>query len=288
MVEEVNIRGEDIPLEQLVPLHERKINLKSNAGFRKILSSIGEIGLIEPLCVYRDGDSFIILDGYLRFKACEQLGVERVPCILYPSKEAYTFNRMVNRLSPLQEIKMLRRSLETVDQATIAKVFGMRSIQHRLGTHLLEQLHPRVVEAFDKNLVGKLSANELTYVKPDRQLEILQEMERTGDYSASLARALVVKTPPSQRVRGGKRKKPWDRQVARRRELVTKLEEVEKRHDFYSRLYNQYSTDLLKLCSFARKLITHDALRGRLESDHREILERFAKIVFDGEGAQAG
>ena len=287
MVQRANITGEDIPLEQLVPLHERTIKLKSNAGFRKILSSIREIGLIEPLCVCRDGNCFIILDGYLRFRACEQLGIERVPCILYPTKEAYTYNRMVNRLSPLQEIRMLRRSLQTVDQATIAKVFGMKTIQHRLGTHLLSQLHSRLVEAFDKNLVGRQCAHELTNVKPERQLEILGEMERTGDYSGALARALVVKTPAGQRVRRRGGRKPWDRSVGRKRKLVAKLEEVEKRHDFYSRLYNQYSTDLLKLCSFVRKLVTHDALRAHLEARHREILERFAGIVFDADGAPA-
>ena len=288
MAKEAQVQGVDVAVGELVPLHERRIKLQSNAGFRKIRASIQEVGLIEPLCVYQDGDTYVILDGYLRFKACEQLGIDAVPCILYPSKEAYTFNRMVNRLSPVQEIRMLRRSLETVDQKTIARAFGMKSIQHRLGTNLLKQLHPRLVEAFDKNLVGKRCAHQLTHVKPERQLEILQEMEKTGDYSASFARALVIKTPRGQRARGGKHKKPWDQQVARRRELVTKLEEVEKRHDFYSGLYNQYSTDLLKLCSFVRKLVTSEAIRQYLEAQHPEILERFAGVVFDGGQASAG
>ncbi len=51
---ETTVNGQDIPIEKLVPLNERRINLKTNRGFHKIVSSIKTIGLIQPLCVYRE------------------------------------------------------------------------------------------------------------------------------------------------------------------------------------------------------------------------------------------
>ncbi|MFB0552322.1 MAG: hypothetical protein ACETWQ_03310 [Phycisphaerae bacterium] len=72
--------------------------------------------------------------------------------------------------------------------------------------------------------------------------------------------------------------------MAKKKQLVEKLEEVEKRYDFYTNLYRQYSADLLKLCVYARKLITNENIRAHLENNLPEILERFEKIVFETEG----
>jgi len=130
MITKLEVDGVDIPIEKLIPLNERTINLKTNRGFNKIVSSITTIGLIEPLCVYRENGHYVILDGFLRFKACQQLGIQKIPCIAYPTKEAYTFNRMVNRLSPYQESRMLRKSLESIAPSTIEQVLGLKSLKY--------------------------------------------------------------------------------------------------------------------------------------------------------------
>lgn len=276
--------GEDVPIGKLVPLRERRINLERNKGFRRLVATIGSIGLIEPLCVYRENGHFVIVDGYLRYRACQKLGVHEVPCIVYEDKEAYTYNRMVNALSPVQERRMLQRSLETIDKATIADVFGMKSLTYRLAESVIKHLAPEVVAALDQGLMSRQCAGELAYVKHERQLQILREMKAANDYSLSFARAMVVKTPPSMRNPLKKHRKAWNDKAAKRRELVAKLQEIEKRHEFYTRLYQQYATDLLKLCSYARKLITNTEIRAALAQRFPEILARFDKIVFDTGG----
>ncbi len=287
MIGESEIIGKDIPMDLLVPLHERDINLKTNRGFQKILTSIKTIGLIEPLCIYQENGIYVILDGYLRYKACEQLQAETVPCRIYPDKEAYTFNRMVNRLSPFQESRMLKKSLETIDTATIEKVLGLKSLNYRLGKKLYENLHPDVIKIIDKNLMSRKAATELTHVIQERQADILREMKKSNDYSISFARALVVKTPPDQRNKTKKYRKTWFEDSKKKQELVAKLEEVEKRYDFYTNLYRQYTTDLLKLSFYARKLITHDKIRAYLMEKFPEILRRLENIVFETEEKKA-
>jgi ParB family chromosome partitioning protein len=91
--------GLDIPLIRLRPLRERKV---SKREFNRILGSIKAVGLIEPLVVYPEGDDYVILDGVQRYRALLELGVEVAPCILGPQREAFTGNRMVNRVSPVQ------------------------------------------------------------------------------------------------------------------------------------------------------------------------------------------
>jgi ParB family chromosome partitioning protein len=283
MKNKIEVNGVDVPIENLVPLQEREIKLKTNKGYKKILSSIKSIGLIEPLCVFKDDGSYILLDGFLRLKACEQLGFPTVPCILYHDKEAYTFNKMVNRLSPYQEHKMLRKSLETIGHKVIEETLGLKSLTYRLGTKVYKELHPDVISVIDKNLMSRNAANELAFVNQQRQLEILKEMKKSNDYSISFARALVIKTPADKQNQHKKRRKTWFEDSDKKRQLVAKLEDVGKRYDFYTNLYRQYTTDLLKVCFYVRKLIANPHIREFLIEKHPDILDRFEKIVFGNE-----
>jgi len=287
MADEKQLHGEDIDISKLVPLNTREINLKKNRGYHKILSTIKMIGLIEPLDVYKEKNQYIILNGFLRFKALQELDINPVPCLIHPDKEGYTYNKMINNLSPVQESRMLRQALKTLDQTTMAQVFGVKSLQYRLGTGLLNHLHPEVINAIDKALITRGCAKELTYVTKKRQNEILQEMGKSEDYSIAFVRAMVIKTPSNMRNQEKKKKKPWAEDSEKKQELVNKLELISKRYDFYSNLYRQYSADLLKLYVYVRKLITNEKVRLYLEINFPEIYIRFENIVFEAKGIPA-
>lgn len=281
------VNGQDIPIEKLVPLNERSINLKTNRGYHKIVSSIKSIGLIQPLCVYRENGHYAILDGFLRFKVLEQFGATTVPCIVYQTKEAYTFNRMVNRLSPYQQSRMLRKSLETLDHKEIEEVLGIKSLKFRLGTDLYEHLHPEVIKKLDYNKITRKCAAELAYVTEDRQLDILREMKKCNDYSISFARALVIKTSPKQRNKKKKTRRTWSEDSGKKQELVDRLKTVQERYDFFSTLYQQYTTDLLKLGIYVRRLITNDEIRDYLAGTFPDILKCFEGIILEDDTKKA-
>lgn len=288
MSAEFPVNGMDIPVTALQPLREREnVNIKTHKGFKRIISSIRAIGLIEPLCVYPEKDGYVILDGYLRYLACVELGAEKLPCMLFSDKEAYTFNRMVNRLSGYQEMRMLRKSLETLEEKTITTTFGAISMSYRLAPSLVEHLHPKVAEAFEQDLLGKTTAMEMSCVKQPRQVEMLKEMKRVNDFSPSFVRALILKTPPELRNPKRNPRKPWSEDRNKRRELVARLEEAEKQHDFYTGLYRQYSADLLKMALYVRKLITTPAIQEFLKAHHQQTLKELSAIVLDVQPAPA-
>lgn len=284
MADEKQVHGEDVDISKLVPLNTREINFSKNRGYQKILSSIKMIGLIEPLDVYRENGNYVILNGFLRFKALQELEVNPAPCLVHPDKEAYTYNKMINNLSPIQESRMIQEALKTIDESTMAQVFGLKSLQYRLGSGVINHLHPKVTNAVDKGLITRVCARELTYVTQERQNQILQEMNKTEDYSIAFARALVVKTPSNMRNPEKKKRKPWAEDSEKKQELVNKLETINKRYDFYSNLYRQYSADLLKLYVYARKLITNEKVRLYLEINFPEIYMQFENIVFETNG----
>jgi len=277
-VETLNVRGQDIAIELLRPIRSRIVKLHTSRGYRKILASIKAIGLIQPLSVFPEDGGFVILDGALRYAACKELGVKILPCLIQEDNEAYTFNRQVNQLSGSQEAKMLRKALETLGAKTIAATLGMTTIKYRLAPSLAKLLHPDVHSAFNKDVIGRVCALEFTNVCPDRQLEMLADMKRVGDYSPAFCRTLVIQTSASRRTKRQARK-AWAVDDARKQQMLARLQHAEKQHAFYSQLYRQYSTDLLKMVFYVRKMLANAKVEAFLLANHAEILTRFRQVV---------
>lgn len=271
------VHAEDVPIVKLKPLSERKI---SRREYERIKASIEAVGLIEPLIVSPENGSFLILDGVQRYRILLDLGVEEVPCILRQEKETFTCNRMVNHISPIQESRMIEKSLEELDEQTIASALGLSTIVHRLSKTLISQLHQAVAEVLDAGSITRACAREFTYAKPERQLDILTMMKAHNDFSIAFARALILKTPPKLRARKRRNSSnPWNRAERKKNELLKKLQDAEHKHDFYSRLYRQYSVDLLKLVIYARSLVTNPSVREYVDEHHPGIVARFLDII---------
>lgn len=99
------------------------MDLRANRIYKRILASIQHLGVIEALSVYEEEGKYYLLDGYLRLKALEGLGITEVPCFVYRHRDRYTFNAMRNDISPSQEHRMLKQALDRgVDEAELARI----------------------------------------------------------------------------------------------------------------------------------------------------------------------
>lgn len=282
--EPANVKGADVPIVKLTPLRKRTISKKNYA---KLLANIKAVGLIEPLCVCQEDDQYFILDGYLRYTALLELGIETVPCLVLASRDLYTPNRQVNHLSSKEEVRMLRKALEKLDESTIARAFGVESLKTRLNTALYRDLHPLVVAELEKGTLLQSVAKEIAYVVPKRQLEILKLMQEGGDWSLAFAKAQVLATQPHLRSKK-RRNSPWQRGQNTKRDLVKKLAEVEKHYDFYSALYRQYVGDLLKLAIYIRQIVSRPELHNYMAEHHAEDLMFFESVLAESEGKAVG
>ena len=274
------LQGQDIPIVRLQPRNERHASPRQ---MKRIEASLKAVGLIEPLIVYPLDDDYEILDGCLRYKILLEMGVETVPCLIWKHREAFTSNRMVNRLSSSQEMRMIRKSLEELDEKTIAEALGMKSISHRLNAGLLKKLHPKVAQAFEANQLELKCVREFAYVKPERQLEIWKLMKSCNDYGAAFVKGLVAKTPPAQRRKVNGSGGPWNQKVKPKTALLDKLKEVEQQQDFYAGLYRQYTTNLLKLVIYIRTLLANASVRSLLEEQYPGQLSLFDQIINETE-----
>src|SRR5215472_15909698 len=98
-----------IPIGNLLPSKAIKPGMKSSARYHTILSSVREVGVIEPLVVFpqKAKHTYVVLDGHLRLEALKQLGQTHARCIIATDDEAYTYNKRINRIAPIQEHLMI-------------------------------------------------------------------------------------------------------------------------------------------------------------------------------------
>jgi ParB family chromosome partitioning protein len=275
------VNGRDLPIVKLVPRSECKPNKKHD---QRIEASLRAVGLLEPLIVFDQGDTFEILDGRRRYRMLLEMGVETVPCIVWKDRVAFTGNRMVNHISPAEEMRMLRKSLEELDEKTIANALGLSGIAHRLNDRLIKQLAPSVVKAFETGKISRQCAIELAHVKPERQAEILDLMESCNDFGLTFVKGLVLKTPTGKRSKVNGVKTPWTQAEQKKGDLLKRLQEAEQQQDFFSGLYRQYTTNLLKLVIYVRSWLANPRVRQYLQDHYPQELEMFQQIITSAEG----
>ena len=95
-----------VPLDQLLPSKKLPDGLMSTRKYKQIVSSINEVGLIEPLSILHPDakkSEYLLLDGHLRVLALKELGLHEAPCLFAKDDETYTYNHRINRLSTIQE-----------------------------------------------------------------------------------------------------------------------------------------------------------------------------------------
>jgi hypothetical protein len=99
-----------LSLVDIIPIKPTPKDIDKNAKFGKIISSIQEVGIIESPAVSPDSSAkgkYILLDGHLRIEALKRLGINKVSCLISKDDEAFTYNKFINRLSSIQEHKMI-------------------------------------------------------------------------------------------------------------------------------------------------------------------------------------
>ena len=124
-----NLETHKTPIKHLMPSKKAPDGVMTTRNFKQILSSIKEIGLIEPLSVIPTDDqneTFLLLDGNLRVLALKELVEDQTSCLIAKDFEIYTYNHRINRRSAVQEHYMLRRAIDIgISKERLARAFNV-------------------------------------------------------------------------------------------------------------------------------------------------------------------
>src|SRR3974390_3300509 len=107
-------QGGVIPPTSILPLKHVKTSIRSSQKYQQVLSSVREVGIIEPLIVFPhngQSDTFLLLDGHVRLEVLRQIGETHARCLIATDDETYTYNRRVSRMATIQEHNMILKAI---------------------------------------------------------------------------------------------------------------------------------------------------------------------------------
>jgi RepB plasmid partitioning protein/ParB-like nuclease domain len=278
-----------LPIASLRPLHTISDAIRKSRKFSQIVSSIREIGIIEPPVVAKcrdDSASFLLLDGHVRVEVLKDMGETEVTCLLSTDDEGFTYNKRVNRLAIIQEHKMILKAIERgAPEKRIASALNIDVSTLRHKVRLLDGICMEAIDLLkDKHVAGN-AFSELRRMTPLRQIEAAELMIAMNKFTGSYARALLAATPRDQLVKPNnpKLKGLTDEQVAL---MEREASNLEREFKIAEQSYGTDHLDLVLAKGYLAKLLRSSRVVRFLNNHHQEILSEFRKIA-DMENASA-
>jgi hypothetical protein len=272
-----------LEIAQIIPLKLLTTHTKATDKYKQILASIKEVGIIEPPVVTHSTQGrnrYMLLDGHMRLEALRELGETEVICIVAEDDESFTYNKHVNRLSAIQEHKMILLAVERgVPEEKIAKALNLDVTSIVRRRNLLEGIAPEVAELLKDKLASVGIFPVLRKMKPVRQVEAAMLMCDSANYSLSYARAMLAATPKDQLVNPDKPKSIkglTDEQIAR---METEMASLQRE---YRLIEENYGTDVLNLTlakGYITSLLSNARIVRYLAQHHSQMLGEFQKVA---------
>lgn len=272
-----------LALNQIIPLKIIPPSIRNSVKYKQILASVGEVGIIEPLVVSlcKEGkDQYYLLDGLLRLEVIKELGNKSVACLVSTDDESFTYNKHINRISTIQEYRMIVRAVERgVSEVKIASALNVDVKSIILKRKMLDGICKEAIELLKDKMVSGGVFRVLKKMVPMRQIECAELMNSMNVYTVPYAKALLAGTPKDKLTEPDKPKKIKgidEEQMARMQSEMLSLQ------DEYRLIEETLGTNVLNFTvakGYIAKLMDNAKVIKYLGQNHPEIFDEFQKIA---------
>lgn len=275
--------GVTLPLSAIHPIRQVKPTDHAFGKYKAVLSSIREVGVIEPFMVFPQRGakgSYLLMDGHMRLKALQELGRTEAFCLVANTDDPFTYNDKVNRLSLIQEHAMIVRAIEhgvTADQ--ISKALSVDVSKVRASINLLEGIDPEAVEILKDKPITAAALRLYRKAKPMRQVDMAQLMVSGSNYTRAYADALIIGTPAEQLVGGSKPKAPQgisDEEVVR---MEKEMEVLERDYRLHQDGFGENSLHLNAVQRYVKRLLENAKVKRFMTNRYPELLEELQELA---------
>jgi len=270
-----------LAIGKILPTRKLQDGVKTTTRYKVIAASIREVGIIEPPIVFPEKGTkgaYVLLDGHVRLEILKEMGETEVECLVSRDDENCTYNHKVNRLAPIQEIKMIRKAVAAgVPEERIAKALNLTPRTVRESQNRLQGICTEAIEILKDKPIADMALRVFKKAKPYRQVEMAELMVAAGRYSTPYANALLVNTARDQLVDGSaKAVDPRPQDMAKMEHEMQALE-----RDFLL-LNESYGRDVMELTlarAYVKKLLDNARVLRFLSQKKPELLREFQQIV---------
>lgn len=272
-----------VPLTNILPSRMLPASVPGSVKYQQIRCSIQDVGVIEPLAVTlsdTEAGQYLVLDGHVRLMAMRELGFEEAPCLVANDDEAYTYNSKINRLSTLQETRMLQEAVHKgVSTEHLARALNVDVTHVLKKLNLLDGICPEAVKLLSDRQFSVELARVLRKMKPTRQVECIELMLSANSLTTSYAEALLAATPVEMLVEGAK---PASMKGVTPEQMARMEREMANLQGQYKLIEESYAEDVLHLVlaqGYLAKLLENDAVTRYISKQSPEIYEQLKMLV---------
>ena len=272
----------ELGVEELLTTKSISIYAMKCRKYGQVLSSIREVGLIEAPVVapLKKGKGYLLLDGHLRIMALKELGVERVSCLISTDDETYTYNKYINRLSAVQEHRMIMKAIQSgVSEEKLARALNLDISTIRNKKCLLEGICPEAIELLKDKAVPEPVFRVLKKMKAPRQINAAMLMNDQNKFTSNYAKALLDATPANQLVNKGRPKKETPAILARQARLEEESLALSREIGSLKEQYGTAMIDMTSMQAYLKSLLGNEAVAKYLRELHGPIHDKFKEIA---------
>ena len=210
----------ELPLEQLHPFRDHPFKVLDDDAMRETVESVERFGVLVPAIVRPDHEGgYELVAGHRRHRACELAGKETMPVIvrdldddaatilmvdsnlqretILPSERAFAYKMKLEAMKHQGERTDLTcgqlghklNGQKTRDILASQAGDSARNIQRYIR---LTELIPHLLDLVDQRKIAFNPAYELSFLKPQEQLELLDAMD-SEQATPSLSQAQRLK-----------------------------------------------------------------------------------------------
>lgn len=272
-----------LSLAKILPRKQLKEATKLSARYKRILSSIKVVGIVEPMLVFphdRLKGEYILLDGHIRLEALRELGETETFCLVATDDEAFTYNHHVCVMNAIQEHFMVSRAIENgVSKKKIAEMLCLDVETIRKKHNLLAGICDEAVELLKDKSISPTALREYRHVGAMRQIEMAELMNASNNYTVGYGKCLVAATPDGQLTKPNRpsaKKQFTAEDLAKiEREMQTIGQEMRTLEESHG----ENTLQLVVIVSYLKGLLGNANVVKFLARKYADYLSQFQKLV---------
>jgi ParB-like chromosome segregation protein Spo0J len=294
MIKQVRVgfdpRGVAIPIGSILPVKQLKLIVKVSQKYQQILSSVRELGIIEPLIVFpQNGHSgtYLLLDGHVRLEVLKDLGQDHAPCLIATDDEAYTYNKRINRIATVQEHVMILKAIKSgVSEERIAKVLNVDVASIRQKRDLLDGICNEAAEILKTRQMSHKVFGLLKRMKPIRQIEVAELLMAASNFSVPYTKALLAATKSDLLVDPEKHKAVEGLTPEQVGKMQKEMEVLQQELKLIEESHGNEVLNLVLARGYLGKLFGNGRIIRYLNQNHADILCEL-KSILEGSSLEA-
>jgi ParB-like chromosome segregation protein Spo0J len=269
-----------VPITKILPTRALPSAAKAGSKYKTIEASYPVVGIIEPPIVFRHPDgNFLLLDGHNRLAMLKDTGATEVECIVSTDDEGYTYNRHVSHLAPIQANRMILKALDAgVPDGRLAKALDRSLSTIRTSRTMLKDICAEALELLKDKPVATAALRLFKHVKPLRQIEMAELMNKMANYSKPYAAGLVSRTPAEYLVEQLKAKRPPRQKPEDLARMEVEMRTLEREILEIDESYGRNVVNLTIARAYVKKLLENAKVAKYLAAKHADLLTEFQRI----------